>query len=77
MFITIFWISEDLQKLQVRTAMRPLPLRQFKPTGGFGPPFFSLGVIMAIQNFISGGFYGKLGAMVGQRWRNKGHFAAM
>lgn len=26
---------------------------------------------MAIQNFISGGFYGKLGAMVGQRWRNK------
>jgi hypothetical protein len=26
---------------------------------------------MAIQNFISGGFYGKLGEVVGQRWRNK------
>ena len=26
---------------------------------------------MAIQNFISGGFYGKLGSMVGQRWHNK------
>lgn len=26
---------------------------------------------MAIQNFVAGGFYGKLGAMVGQRWRNK------
>lgn len=25
---------------------------------------------MAIQNFVEGGFYGKLGAMVGQRWRN-------
>ena len=26
---------------------------------------------MAIQNFISGGFYGKIGDLVGQRWRNK------
>lgn len=26
---------------------------------------------MAIQNFISGGFYGKLGATIGQRWKNK------
>jgi len=26
---------------------------------------------MAIQNFVAGGFYGKLGAMVGQRWKNK------
>lgn len=26
---------------------------------------------MAIQNFVSGGFYGKLGAMIGQRWKNK------
>lgn len=26
---------------------------------------------MAIQNFISGGYYGKLGATVGQRWKNK------
>jgi len=26
---------------------------------------------MAIQNFLSGGFYGKLGDVVGQRWRNK------
>lgn len=26
---------------------------------------------MAKQNFMSGGFYGKLGAMVGQRWKNK------
>lgn len=26
---------------------------------------------MAKQNFLSGGFYGKLGAMVGQRWKNK------
>lgn len=26
---------------------------------------------MATQNFVAGGFYGKLGAMVGQRWRNK------
>jgi len=25
---------------------------------------------VAIQNFISGGFYGKLGDVVGQRWRN-------
>lgn len=25
---------------------------------------------MAVQNFVEGGFYGKLGAMVGQRWRN-------
>lgn len=26
---------------------------------------------MAKQNFLAGGFYGKLGATVGQRWRNK------
>lgn len=26
---------------------------------------------MAKQNFLSGGFYGKLGQMVGQRWKNK------
>jgi hypothetical protein len=26
---------------------------------------------MAIQNFLSGGFYGKLGDVVGQRWKNK------
>lgn len=26
---------------------------------------------MAIQNFISGGFFGKLGQIVGQRWHNK------
>ena len=26
---------------------------------------------MAKQNFLAGGFYGKLGAMVGQRWKNK------
>jgi len=26
---------------------------------------------MAVQNFLSGGFVGKLGAVVGQRWRNK------
>jgi len=26
---------------------------------------------MAIQNFLSGGFYGKLGDVVGQRWHNK------
>lgn len=26
---------------------------------------------MAIQNFLAGGFYGKLGDVVGQRWRNK------
>lgn len=26
---------------------------------------------MAKQNFISGGYYGKLGATVGQRWKNK------
>lgn len=26
---------------------------------------------MATQNFVAGGFYGKLGDMVGQRWRNK------
>ena len=26
---------------------------------------------MAIQNFLSGGYYGKLGATVGQRWKNK------
>lgn len=26
---------------------------------------------MAIQNFVSGGFYGKLGNLVGQRWKNK------
>jgi hypothetical protein len=26
---------------------------------------------MAIQNFISGGYYGKLGDTVGQRWHNK------
>lgn len=26
---------------------------------------------MAIQNFISGGYYGKLGQTVGQRWKNK------
>ena len=25
---------------------------------------------MAIQNFISGGYYGKLGQTVGQRWKN-------
>ena len=25
---------------------------------------------MAVQNFIEGGFYGKLGQTVGQRWRN-------
>ena len=29
------------------------------------------GVTMAIQNFLSGGYYGKLGATVGQRWKNK------
>lgn len=28
-------------------------------------------LIMAIQNFLSGGYYGKLGATVGQRWKNK------
>ncbi|MGN1315533.1 MAG: hypothetical protein ACI4VW_00515 [Acutalibacteraceae bacterium] len=26
---------------------------------------------MAIQNFLSGGYYGKLGATIGQRWKNK------
>lgn len=26
---------------------------------------------MAIQNFISGGYYGKMGETVGQRWKNK------
>lgn len=26
---------------------------------------------MAIQDFVSGGFYGKVGALVGQRWKNK------
>ena len=26
---------------------------------------------MAIQNFLNGGYYGKLGATVGQRWKNK------
>jgi hypothetical protein len=26
---------------------------------------------MAIQNFLAGGFHGKLGDVVGQRWRNK------
>ena len=26
---------------------------------------------MAIQNFVAGGFYGKLGQLVGQRWKNK------
>ncbi len=26
---------------------------------------------MATQNFVAGGFYGKLGDIVGQRWRNK------
>lgn len=26
---------------------------------------------MATQNFLSGGYYGKLGATVGQRWKNK------
>ena len=26
---------------------------------------------MAKQNFVAGGFYGKLGEMVGQRWKNK------
>lgn len=26
---------------------------------------------MAIQNFLAGGFYGKLGNIVGQRWKNK------
>lgn len=26
---------------------------------------------MATQNFVAGGFYGKLGDLVGQRWRNK------
>lgn len=26
---------------------------------------------MAIQNFVAGGFYGKLGQIVGQRWHNK------
>lgn len=26
---------------------------------------------MAVQNFLSGGYYGKLGATVGQRWKNK------
>ena len=26
---------------------------------------------MAIQNILSGGFYGKLGEVVGQRWKNK------
>lgn len=26
---------------------------------------------MAIQNFLSGGYYGKLGETVGQRWKNK------
>lgn len=26
---------------------------------------------MAIQNFLSGGYYGKLGQTVGQRWKNK------
>lgn len=26
---------------------------------------------MATQNFVAGGFYGKLGGLVGQRWRNK------
>jgi len=29
------------------------------------------GLRVAIQNFISGGFYGKLGDVVGQRWHNK------
>lgn len=28
-------------------------------------------VVMAIQNFLSGGYYGKLGDTVGQRWKNK------
>ena len=26
---------------------------------------------MAIQNFLSGGYYGKLGQTIGQRWKNK------
>ena len=26
---------------------------------------------MAVQNFLAGGYYGKLGATVGQRWKNK------
>ena len=26
---------------------------------------------MAIQNFVSGGYYGKLGQTIGQRWKNK------
>ena len=26
---------------------------------------------MAVQNFLSGGYYGKLGETVGQRWKNK------
>ena len=26
---------------------------------------------MATQNFIGGGYYGKMGATVGQRWKNK------
>ena len=29
------------------------------------------GYFMATQNFLSGGYYGKLGATVGQRWKNK------
>jgi hypothetical protein len=28
------------------------------------------GYILAIQNFISGGFYGKVGKVIGQRWHN-------
>lgn len=31
----------------------------------------SSGGTLAIQNFLSGGFYGKVGDVVGQRWHNK------
>lgn len=30
-----------------------------------------MGAYMAIQNFLSGGYYGKLGQTIGQRWKNK------
>lgn len=30
-----------------------------------------MGANMAIQNFLSGGYYGKLGQTIGQRWKNK------
>lgn len=30
-----------------------------------------MGDYMAIQNFLSGGYYGKLGQTIGQRWKNK------